>query len=86
MGVLDEELPILFEPGFLFMQDNAPFHIGRLVREWLEENGIDVLEWPPCSLDLNPIEHLWFRLVYFSIPIKTGSLYCLEIATKHSRN
>ena len=24
--------------------------------------GVDVLEWPPYSPDLNPIEYLWFRL------------------------
>lgn len=24
--------------------------------------GVDVLEWPPYSPDLNPIKHLWFRL------------------------
>ena len=62
MGVLDEALPILWELGLLFMQDNASIYTSRLARQWFEENGIDVLEWPPYLPDLNPIEHLWYRL------------------------
>lgn len=44
------------------MQDNASIHISRLARQWFEENGIDVMKQPPYLLDLNLIEHLWYRL------------------------
>ena len=54
IGCLEDQLPSMWEPGLLFMQDNAPIHTSRLARAWLEENGIDVMEWPPYSPDLNP--------------------------------
>ena len=49
----------LFEGDWRIMQDNAPCHRAKRVKDFLMQNGVEFIDWPPYSPDLNPIENIW---------------------------
>jgi hypothetical protein len=57
--VLEEHLSTVLENDSLFMQDNSRVHTAIIVQDWFAERDIDVMDWPPYSPDMNPIENLW---------------------------
>ena len=48
------------DPHLYFQQDNAPCHVGKKCKNFIDANFENRLEfWPPNSPDLSPIEELW---------------------------
>ncbi|KAG1674190.1 Transposable element Tc1 transposase [Nymphon striatum] len=43
----------------IFQQDLAPCHTSCKMRTFFEESGLEVLDWPGNSPDINPIKNLW---------------------------
>ena len=41
------------------IQDNARAHTARVSTTFLDDEGINVVNWPARSPVLNPIEHAW---------------------------
>lgn len=48
----------------IFMQDNCPVHTAGDVMALFTRQRFELMEWPPKSPDLNPIENVWAKMEY----------------------
>ena len=59
---LEEGLIPIYKPLDIYQMDNALIYISNLIKEWLETHGVQTLDFPPYSPDLNPIKHFQLAL------------------------
>ena len=65
---------------FFLMDDNARPHRSRVVSVYFQQETIVRMDWPACSPDLKPIEHVWnmLQLEILWRPVQATTLVELE--------
>ena len=64
----------------LSLDHNDPKHTAKTVKEWLQVNKINVLDWPSQRPDLNAIGNLWHE---FKTQVKKENLRNFGILEKN---
>ncbi|UYV70367.1 hypothetical protein LAZ67_7002704 [Cordylochernes scorpioides] len=75
-------------PTAIFPQDNARPHVTHIVQRFFVNRQIELLPWPARSLDLSPIENMWFmvaqRLTQITSPAATPDQLWQRVETAWS--
>jgi len=50
---------LTFGHNFVYQNYKARPHIARTVVNFMETEGIEHMEWPVVSMDMNPTDNMW---------------------------
>lgn len=59
VNILKTNLKNIYEADNYLIYDNDPKHTSAKAKTYLTNNEINILDFPPCSPDINPIENIW---------------------------
>ena len=68
--------------GKVVIMDNAPWHKGQEIQDFIEQTGAKLIFLPPYSPDLNPIEHAWTNFKAAIRKLNNNSLTIIQKITK----
>lgn len=69
-----ERIPTPSRGEFNFVHDCNPVNRSKAVKEWFQAHPqFDLVPWPPCFGDVNPIETLWVDLEFSLHSVKIDS-------------
>ena len=79
-GFVEEVLIPTLSPGDVVVYDNLPAHIHSELEELLDAAGVDSINLPAYSPDLNPIEMCWSKIKAIVRGIKPRTREALDEA------